>query len=759
MRKFFENLYYFFPVQLLLLHLKKNQILVLCWVFLFILVSGGVGSSLGIHFLFLDPEYLNQVNFWSFFIVGITLSGLSVAFHITSYIIDGHRFTFLGALPKPFTKFSVNNSIIPISFLVLYILYIIKFQISNQFASPTDIVLYLLGLNLGYISLGFPLYLYFRSTNKDIFKYVVCKVDEKLKRNIKATRGSALSKLNIAKKKQIRVDHYFTYKLEVQKVDKDDSFYDKSTILQVFDQNHLNLVIIELVIFLMIMAMGIFKDIPSFQIPAAASVFLFLSIFVMFTGAFTYWFRGWSISIILALIILLNFLVKTEVFKREYRAFGLDYKSTLADYSLSNLRKITRKENYDRDKTMTTNILNNWRKKFEDTKPKMVFICVSGGGQRASLWTMQALQHADSATGGLLMKNTMLITGASGGLIGASYFRELYLKKQLGDSVNLLDQQYRINISNDNLNPIIFSLLANDLFVNLQRFEYSGISYPKDRGYSFERHLNKNTNQIMEKPLTAYLEPEADAIIPMLIIAPTIVNDGRKLFISPHQVSYMNMSGAFEQSDNLEIEGIDFLTLFKDQGAKNLRFLSALRMSASFPYITPSITLPSNPPMLIMDAGISDNFGISDAIRFLYAFRDWISEHTSGVIILSIRDSLKDGPIAKNVNLSLFEKFSTPISNIYKNFENMQDINNDSKLEFSKSWYSGDLIRIDMEYIPPIEPNSNIRTRASLNWRLTSREKKNIEQSIHNPKNIKAMNNLRRLLESKGSRWGRGGSE
>ncbi len=263
----------------------------------------------------------------------------------------------------------------------------------------------------------------------------------------------------------------------------------------------------------------------------------------------------------------------------------------------------------------------------------------------------------------------------------------------------------------------------------------------------------------MEKPLIAYLEPEADAIIPMLIIAPTIVNDGRKLFISPHQVSYMNMNGAFEQSDNLEIEGVDFLTLFNDQGAKNLRFLSALRMSASFPYITPSITLPSNPPMLIMDAGISDNFGISDAIRFLYAFRDWISENTSGVVILSIRDSLKDGPIAKNVNLSLFEKFSTPISNIYNNFENMQDINNDSKIEFSKSWFSGDLVRIDMEYIPPIEPISNIRTRASLNWRLTSREKKNIEQSIRNPKNIEAMDNLRRLLESKASRRGKGSSE
>ena len=53
--------------------------------------------------------------------------------------------------------------------------------------------------------------------------------------------------------------------------------------------------------------------------------------------------------------------------------------------------------------------------------------------------------------------------------------------------------------------------------------------------------------------------------------------------------------------------GIDFQTLFEDQSGRELRFLSALRMSATFPYITPNTTLPTDPPIHIMDAGISDN--------------------------------------------------------------------------------------------------------------------------------------------------------
>ena len=168
-------------------------------------------------------------------------------------------------------------------------------------------------------------------------------------------------------------------------------------------------------------------------------------------------------------------------------------------------------------------------------------------------------------------------------------------------------------------------------------------------------------------------------------------------------------------------------------------------MSATFPYITPSVTLPSNPPIEIMDSGVTDNFGISDALRFIYAYKDWIARNTGGVLILAIRDSQKQNEILSPKNLSLFQKFSNPIASIYNNFENLQDFNNDNKIIFANSWFQGEIQKIDLQYIPRVNSNNKLE-RASLNWRLTSVEKDNIIDAINTPSNRKALELLKRSL-------------
>ena len=92
----------------------------------------------------------------------------------------------------------------------------------------------------------------------------------------------------------------------------------------------------------------------------------------------------------------------------------------------------------------------------------------------------------------------------------------------------------------------------------------------------------------------------------------------------------MNIN-SYEKNGSIEsiTSGIDFLQFFKDQKAENLKILTALRMNASFPYVTPNLRLPSEPAIEVMDAGIADNFGISDALIFIYNFKDWISDNTS----------------------------------------------------------------------------------------------------------------------------------
>lgn len=744
-----------FPVQLFLNNIQRNHILMLCWVVLFAMVTGSFGKYLGIPYLFLDPEYLNNVGFRSFFIMGTVLGGFTMAFHITCYIIDGHRFSFIGALRKPFTKFVINNSIIPLAFFIVYVIEIIKFQVNNEFSQLNSLMVNLGGLSLGYLIMSAIFFVYFWVTNNDIFKYVVCQIDEKLKQNVKVTRVSAMKKLDIARKKQIRVDYYLDYDLKVKPVE-DSGFYDKATIIQVFDQNHFNLVVIELFIFIFVLVLGIFKDSPAFQLPAAASFIIFLTIFVMMAGAFTYWFGGWSATATLVMFLIFNYLIGEEYFTRRYEAFGLNYRQPYAEYSIGSLQGLNDSTHIERDRRANLVMLENWRKKFPSGEnPRMVFLCASGGGKRAALWTLTALQAADSLTEGDLMKKSILITGASGGLIGASFFRELKLRDLQGENTMPYARSHQQQIATDNLNPLIFSLLANDFFVSLTKFKYNGNLYHKDRGYTFEEQLNQITRRMMDKPMKAYDSVELQAMIPMMILAPTVVNDGRKLYIASRPVSFMNYDIMESPEYKLsKLSGLDFQTLFQEHSAPELRFLSALRMSATFPYITPNTTLPTEPPIKIMDAGISDNFGLSDAMRFMFAYREWIEANTSGVVFVSIRDSPKLNPIVQKTGQTLVDDFTQPISSVYNNFENFQDINSDMVINHAKTWFDKPIDRIDIQYeaeiyVPILQKMDSIRqnnARASLSWRLTSREKVAIISSINAYENQLALKRLEDLL-------------
>ncbi len=758
----FKDIYHLFPVQLLIHHIRNNQVLLLLWALLFAVVTQNFGKVLGIPYLFLDPEYMYKVDFRSFFVMGVVFAAFTMAFHITCYILDSAKFPFLGTLSRPFSKFCINNSIIPLAFLITYIICIIRFQLDYEYNTPYTILKYIAGFLSGTFLMLLATSLYFRFTNQDIFRFLASNVDKKLKK-MKLTRANLIRRLAAAKKKPTTVSYYFDLHLRLHKISTDQSYYDKEAVLKVFDQNHLNSVVIELIVLFLIFTLGIFRDYPVFQIPAAASSFLLLTIILMFAGALSYWLRSWTITVVFIALIVLNQASSFPFFNTTYQAYGLDYTIPPVNYSLEDLKARNGDSLYRQDKQQTLEILNNWRAKFApDEKPKMVFICTSGGGQRSALWTVRALQTADSLTNGQLMRHSMLMTGASGGMVGAGYFRELILRRNQGEDINPYSAQYLDRISRDNLNPIIFSLLVNDLFIKYQRFTYGDHRYLKDRGYAFEQQLSRNTEDFLDKPLFAYQEPEKQSLIPMMLVAPNITNDGRKLFISPQHVSYMN-SGDIEDRKvlNNKIKGIDFLRYYRNHGAENLRFLSALRMAATFPYVTPNISLPSNPPMETMDSGISDNFGIEDATRFLYVFREWIAENTGGVVFLSIRDSEKDMPIEKNLSPSLFEKFFTPIRNIYKNWTYIQDIKNDNLTEFAELWFDGEIHKVDLQYIPrtmfkdepadtEAQENKKLEKeeneRASLNWHLTTREKKNILDNIYLNINQEALQRLQQLI-------------
>jgi hypothetical protein len=758
------KLWYSFPVQLLVLHAKKNQWLLLYWLVLFGFVTGLFGSIFGIPYLFVDPEYNHRISFTGLFIMGVAIGGFTMAFHITCYILDAHRFSFLGNEKAPFIKFCINNHVLPLLFLLTYLIRFIRFQGANEFAERWSILWQAGGFVLGFICTVTVLFLYFTKTNKDIFNVLTTGVNKPFQRKQRINRVNVMKKVDQVRQNRIRVDYFITEGMGIQKAQG--QLLDLHAALSVLKQNHQNAFIIQCFVFVAVIVLGIFRDRPGFQIPAAASIILLCTLIVLFAGALTFWLRRWSITAFVGVMLFWNFCIKNGLTQSNYAAFGLNYHTDKAEYSLEKIRELSSPANYQADTDSTKAILERWKAKFPiGTKPKLTLICASGGGLRAAVWTMRSLQVTDSLLKGNLMKHTFLITGASGGLVGASYFRELYLRRHSDSLLRIYNNRYLENMGRDNLNAIAFSLVVSDLLFKFQKFDYNGYAYYKDRGYAFEQQLNKNTEFVMEKSLQAYREPERLARIPMLLMAPTIINDGRKLYISPQHVSYMTApvleGNYFTQA---KTKGIEFLRFFEKQDAAQLRFLSALRMSATFPYITPNVTLPSQPAMEIMDAGLSDNFGITDAVRFIYVFKDWIEANTSGVVLLSIRDTPKEHAIEKNTDQSLLDKIVTPIGSLYQNWANWQDINNDSSVEFAQSWLQVPLNRIEIKYTTQLStlaeavPLTQATTdstalqklgRASLSWRLTEKEKASLWFTIFSPDNQQAISYLNDLLQEK----------
>lgn len=758
-----ERFYFSFPIQLLINHFRRSPALLLLWGVFFMVVTQNFANGLGVPFLFLDPEYLNQTGFISFFLVGFMVAGFVMAFHITSYIADGFRFTFLGALKRPFARFALNNSIIPFIFLVVYTFCIIRFQLVYEDNTWGTILKKLAGFYTGFLLMTVSLVYYFKLTNRDAFQILSNRIEKRLKKS-KITRATVLQRLQKVRGQQMRVDSYIDFGLKIKKAYPAPNYLQKEVVVHVFNQNHLNAVLAELGAVALIFAIGLFQEIPFLQFPAAASAILTGTVIVMIFGAIAFWSRGYTSLVLVAILLLFNLAHQKQWVGTRFEALGLNYAQEPIPYTLESIAEASNSEQYNSDKRETLEVLNNWRAKFpEDTPPKMVLISTSGGGQRSALWTTRALQVADSLTQGALMDHTMFMSGSSGGLIGAAYYRELVWQQRQGNPVNPYSPEYLRRIGHDNLNPVIFSLLVNDLFLTRsQTITYAGQTHPRDRGVSFEEQLNRNTEQMLDKPITAYRQAEQSAQIPMLMVAPTVANDGRKMYISPMPVSYMGGSPGLDSLGiDTKTRGIDFRQFFAASNADSLRFLSALRMGATFPYITPNISLPSKPSIQIMDSGISDNFGVADAIRFLWVFQDWIQENTSGVILLTIRDSEHDDAVEEEPENSLVQKTLSPIKNIYGNWSNVQDIHNDDLIKLSHTYLNIPLHRIQLQYIPselfydmqkgefvanPQSEDYKVLERASLNWRLTTLEKTSIIQNITIPQNQAAIQQLQKML-------------
>jgi len=741
--KLLRNVWYSFPVQLVLLHLRKFLFMLVPWLLLLLIVTGNLFRKYGWNYLFLDPEYFGKVNYISFFIVGLALGGFIFVWNITSYILNSFRFPFLAAFRHPFSRYSLNNSIIPLAFLCVYFTAITEFQYYSELKSFWDVLSYqaslLSGMALMLAVTSFP------SLNIHIEKFsergkkVRARPQRIFRRWMFEGKSAALFS------HEVRVDFLLIHPFRARHV-RTVQHYPANALMRVFRLHHKNALFIEAIALLIIILLGFLMEVPFFQIPASASILLLLCILLAPIGALSYWLRTWAITAFIALILIADLLVKFNFINHESQAYGWDYDHPI-DYRRENIESIVTPQTVANDEAAGLEMLENWKKKVSQyyrplQKPPLIVVDASGGGLKASLWSFRLMQIADSLTNNRFYNHVVFVAGASGGMIGESYYRELYLHKELGDSINLQDRKYIANISKDILNAVSFTYVVNDLLFPYQKFQVGNLTYTKDRGYEFEKRLNENTGWIMDKRLLDYAYYERNAYSPLLLLSSTVIDDGRRLLLSSQPISYLSQPADRFESTAMKVDGIDAKAFFKNQGGSNLRFTTAIRMNATFPYIMPNVYLPTNPRAQSMDAGMRDNYGAEPTMRFLYTFRDWINKNCSRVIIIQARgDYEKNYEPIVTPHPSLFQQLFYPINSLYYNWSDYHDYQGDELMSMSRSWLKVDMNLFSFEYKP--EEQDQI---ASMSLHLTTRERNSILSTMENSVNRTKLNELQALV-------------
>src|SRR5690606_10506535 len=176
MKKVLLDLYRFLPVQLLLLHFRKYQMLLVFWIILFATVKGYFAAHFGAISLFLSPEYLGGINAMGFALLGGATAMFAMSWHITTFIIHSKRVPFLGATRQAFLKYCINNSLIPLTYLLTYGILAAGYLSQNESLRAIDIALLLMAFYLGYIVILLLSFFYFFRVDRNILKIVLSKI-------------------------------------------------------------------------------------------------------------------------------------------------------------------------------------------------------------------------------------------------------------------------------------------------------------------------------------------------------------------------------------------------------------------------------------------------------------------------------------------------------------------------------------------------------------------------------------------------------
>ncbi len=145
--------------------------------------------------------------------MGFAIAIFIMSWNITTFILFSRHFRFLATTSNPFLKYCINNSIIPLIFLIYYLIHSLRFERYKELMPGIDIFLSACGFVAGLIILVIISFLYFSRADKSIIRTLapVMSNPKLFKQKFKPTET------RIYQSRAIKVDWYLNARFGLKK--------------------------------------------------------------------------------------------------------------------------------------------------------------------------------------------------------------------------------------------------------------------------------------------------------------------------------------------------------------------------------------------------------------------------------------------------------------------------------------------------------------------------------------------------------------
>lgn len=275
-------------------------------------------------------------------------------------------------------------------------------------------------------------------------------------------------------------------------------------------------------------------------------------------------------------------------------------------------------------------VLRNWHRSIGIEKPRLVLIGVSGGAYRSAFWVSTVLERIEQVfqekKNTHFHKHVRLITGASGGMVGAAYYAAL-LNQQKPDPLGITAAM-TFDTGLDSFGGITKQLLQYDIPMSFVPDAYQ----KQDRGVTVE-----DCWKTLDQPFPFLAGNERLGKVPSVVFSPMLVETGQRLLISNLDLEVNFLTDEARRGIGPQVPSVlPFFKVFPDS-RETFKIKTAVRMNASFPYLSPAVSLPTKPARRVVDAGYYDNFGVNLAMLWAWKNREWIVKNTSGLAFVQIQ--------------------------------------------------------------------------------------------------------------------------